>query len=471
MLAALTAACGDESVDPEVVARVGAYELRVPDVVQLLADREEYPARADVVEGLAGLWIDYTLLSSAAAEDSTLGALDFASLVRERLDQEMLRALGDSAIQVDTLVTEAQLRERYEGDSADVRYHARHIMMGYPLGATPEQRDSVRARLEDLRGQIERGASFVDLARRFSQDTGTASLGGDLGTFGPGEMVRPFEDAVRGLEPGQVSGVVETPMGLHLVRLDERTRVPFADVAGSIRARILAERSTQAESLFVAGIEERVGGPEVADGAADILRELAANPSIRLSGRAARRPLVEWSGGSLTAGRVLDVLRFEQPTFHQQVAAGDDEALETFLGTLARRELLVAQARASGLGPDQARADSLVADLRGQLVQATRRLGLHPLDRAPGEQVERAVARASLAAIDRNLSGAVPPVPLGPLGWQLRSRTPNGVQAAGVGRVVLRLGQIRVGRGPSAGEQGPGTPPPAPDTGIDGDGS
>src|SRR5690606_5861040 len=139
--------------------------------------------------------------------------------------------LGDSSIQVDTAATVSAVRSGYEGDASDVRFRASHIMLGYPLQATPAQRDSVRDRLQALRGRIEAGASFADLARQFSQDGGTAAAGGDLGTFGTGEMVRPFEDAVLALEPGEVSDVVETPMGLHLIRLDERERVAFEAVA------------------------------------------------------------------------------------------------------------------------------------------------------------------------------------------------------------------------------------------------
>jgi len=456
-------ACRDEPIDPDVVARAGSHMLRVNQVVELLLDQEQYPAQADVVEGLAELWTDYTLLATAAEADSTLRNVDLLPLVQQRIDQEMLFQLRDSAIQVDTTVTESDLRSRYEGDASDVRFRASHIMLGYPLQATPAQRDSVRDRLQALRGRIEAGASFADLARQFSQDGGTAAAGGDLGTFGTGEMVRPFEDAVLALEPGEVSDVVETPMGLHLIRLDERERVAFEAVAPDLRNRIRAERTTRAESLFVAGVEERGGEPALVDGALDVVRELARNPGTRLSGRAARRPLLEWSGGSLTAGRVLELLRFEEPGFHQQVVNSEDEALEGFLSTLARRELLTDEARRAGLAPPPETIDSLVAEASAQLRTAARRLGIFPLDRAPGERPEPAVARAVQGALAQNLSGATPPVPLGPIGYQLRSTTSHATFNAGIGRAVLRIGELRASRGPSAGEGAVGSPSPTDD--------
>lgn len=461
-MVALTS-CEDGRPDPDVVARAGDHQLRVDEVVELLADREEYPARADVVEGLAALWIDYTLLATAAARDSTLSNLDLGPLARQRLDQEGLMALGDSAIQLDTIVSDQEVAARYEEDVSNVRFRASHIMMTYPSQATAAERDSVRTRLTELRAQLDGGASFADFARRFSQDRGSAEAGGDIGTFGPGEMVRPFEQAVMALEPGEISEVVETPMGLHIIRLDERRRPEFVEAAPGIRNRLLTERASAAESIFVAAVEERAGAPELVEGARDAARELARAPGARLSARAARRPLVTWAEGALTAGSVLDVLRFEDPSFHEQVANAEDEAVEGLLLALARREMLVAESRRMGLAPPAERMDSMTDEMSRELLGVARALGLHPLDRAPGEALVPAVARAVLAALADNVSGATPPVPLGPLGYQLRAATPHATFNAGIGRAVLRIGQVRASRGASDEEQG-APPPPTRDT-------
>src|SRR5690606_12867422 len=122
-------------------------------------------------------------------------------------------------------------------------------------------------------------------------------------------------------------------------------RPDFDAVSVELSDRILVERAVAAESIFVAGVEERSGEMRVVEGAAAVLRDLAENPSVRLSTRASRRALVEWNGGALTAGRVLELLRLEPPAFHDQVAAGADEPLGDFLQALARRELLVTEGR------------------------------------------------------------------------------------------------------------------------------
>lgn len=459
LLLALTAsACGDDAVDADVVARAGDQTLRVDEVVDLMVDQEELPARADVVESLAELWIDYTLLARAAAEDSTLQQLDLRPLVQTQLEQEMLLAFRDSSIQVDTLVSEEDLRTRYEEDEADLRFRARHIMLRFPLQASSAQRDSVRSRLEDIRRQIVEGASFEELARRFSQDPGTASAGGDLGFFGPGDLVRPFEQAVRALDPGELSEVVETPMGLHLVRLEEEQRLPIDQVAGELGQRIRVERTQVAESVFVAGVEERAGELRVTEDAVQITRELAESPGVRLSGRAARRALVEWNGGALTAGRLIGLLRLEEQGFLQQVAQGESDALESFLVGLARRELMVEAARTAGLAPAEERVDSLVRDLTDQLRAAGDRLGLVPPERAPGEPLEQAVERAVREALEENLSGASPTVPLGPVAYQLRAGSAHATFGAGIGRAILEIGRARAARGSAGSDTAPGSP-------------
>ena len=80
------------------------------------------------------------------------------------------------------------------------------------------------------------GADFAALAKEFSQDS-TAETGGDLGSFGRGVMTPPFETAAFALEPGQVSEIVETPFGFHIIKLEEKTAArtePLEGVRGSI---------------------------------------------------------------------------------------------------------------------------------------------------------------------------------------------------------------------------------------------
>jgi hypothetical protein len=464
-LLAMTA-CGGDSDALALVARAGDYELTVDQAVALLVDEESLPTQVSVVQSLAELWVDYTLLAAAAAEDSMFADLDFTSLIRPLVDQAMVLQLRDSVIQVDTSITAEALQTLYEEDAPALQLRARHLLLTYPLQATEAQRDSVRTRLLDLRAQILAGSSFEELARSFSQDPGSAQQGGDLGLFGRGEMLAAIEEAVLELEEGEVSDVVESPLGLHLIRLDERRTQSFGDVSDDFRAFVQEQQNVAAESTFIAGLEER-SVPATVEGSLDVARELARAPDTRLSGRAGQRPLVQWSGGAYTAGEFLDLVRSQQGPLRGEVLQSTDEELEDFLLSQARGKLLVEEARSSGLEPEQATVDSLTAAASDQLRAATRALGLLTLDQAPGEEQERAIARAVRAAIADNLSGATDIVPLGVVGYQLREGVPIAIFDNGVGQVLLQVAQTRAGRGPSALEESLVAPPEPVDPATD----
>lgn len=441
----LVATCGKEESTEGLVARAGSNRFTVDDAVQLLVDQENLPNDVEVVRALMELWADYALLATEAAKDSLLAALDLEPLVRQQLDQEVIFQLRDSVIQVDTVITDADLLAAYEREAPDAQLRASHILMGFPDQATPAQRDSVRSTIESVRRRALSGESFAALARQFSQDPGSAPLGGDLGTFGKGDMVKPFEDAAFALQPGQVSEVVETPYGLHVIRLEGKEAPGFEQVKEQFRVGLLNQRFVQAESTYVAGIEQQ-GNPTIQEGAGAVVRELAKDPGARLSGRAARRALVKFEGGAVTVEDYRNLVQAQQPQFRAQVESATDEQIESFLKGLAQRKLLVAEAEKKGFAPSQARVDSLVAEARLQLRTVAADIGLRPLERAPDEAVEPAVARAVRRALTDVLTGARDVVPLGQISFQLRERSPLAVFDAGLGEVVLKVGQARAGR-------------------------
>ncbi|NLX17882.1 MAG: hypothetical protein GXY53_01170 [Desulfobulbus sp.] len=117
---------------------------------------------------------------------------------------------------------------------------ARHILLKVSPEDSAEVKQVKREKISSLLGQLRNGADFSQLAEQFSEDSSN-TRGGDLGFFSRGQMVQPFEDAVFSLQKGELSGVVETPFGFHLIRLEEiqpGTVQPLEEAYSSIRHKL-----------------------------------------------------------------------------------------------------------------------------------------------------------------------------------------------------------------------------------------
>jgi peptidyl-prolyl cis-trans isomerase D len=138
-------------------------------------------------------------------------------------------------------VDEATLRRLYEEQAANFTVgeerRARHILVKAAENAGPAAVNEARSLSEKLRKRIVAGESFAALAREHSDDSGSAQEGGELGFFGRGVMVGPFEDAAFSLKKGELSAPVQTPFGWHLIELQDikpGTKRPFSEVRATL---------------------------------------------------------------------------------------------------------------------------------------------------------------------------------------------------------------------------------------------
>ncbi len=152
-------------------------------------------------------------------------------------------------------VPEEELRREYE--SAGQRYReaaereAAHILIEVPQDADEEAEQEALEKIRSLRERLEEGASFAELAEEYSEDSGSAQQGGDLGFIKRGMMVEPFEEALFSLSgDGSVSDPVRTTYGWHLIKLldvREREQKPFEEVKDEILDDL---RTRRAEERF-----------------------------------------------------------------------------------------------------------------------------------------------------------------------------------------------------------------------------
>lgn len=445
-LLTLAAACAPDDSDG-VVARAGDHTLGVDEAARMIAGVQGLPADVRVVSALSELWLDYTLLAEALHEDSTLSQLDFGPAIRGQLEQEAIMGLRAAVIAPDTVVTADELQAMYDEQTPGARVRARHILLQFPAQATPAQRDSVRSRAEEILQLLEGGADFATLAGQVSQDPGSANRGGDLGFFTRGDMVKPFEDAAFALEPGEISEVVESPFGLHIIRTEEKEVPSFDEVRDDFRDQVLARRYQVAESVYIAGLQNEAS-VEVPDGAADLVRQMARDPATTLSRRAANRAVVTYEGGEVTLGEVKDFLATRQGQYRQQVIQATDEVIvDQVLPGLAQRELLVQRARQEGYGADEAVADSLTTLLRRQLLEAGRAVGLADIETQGSETQAQAIDRVVEEALRAMISGQRDVVTLGPVSLVLRESADVLLARPTFDLVIEQVAQVR---GPEA---------------------
>ena len=146
----VTTACGSDVPAEGVLAQAGDYVFTIDDAVELLVDEENLPNQTEVVQALADLWIDYTLLAAAAAEDSMFSSVNLEDLVWQQLEDQMIFQLRDSVMQVDTAITDDELRDIYASEAPGAQIEASHILLGFPQEASQAERDSVQAQAEAM---------------------------------------------------------------------------------------------------------------------------------------------------------------------------------------------------------------------------------------------------------------------------------------------------------------------------------
>jgi peptidyl-prolyl cis-trans isomerase C len=134
------------------------------------------------------------------------------------------------------------------------RMRASHILIGVPQNADAATKQQAKAKADALLKDLKAGKDFAATAKANSQDPGSAPNGGDLGYFEQGQMVPPFEQAAFALKPGEMSEVVETQFGYHIIKLAEKQDsrvVPLEEAKGQIEEYLTQQNRHAETELFV----------------------------------------------------------------------------------------------------------------------------------------------------------------------------------------------------------------------------
>jgi len=372
----------------DVAAKAGTQELSVQRLGSLLA-QAKVPPNHEIATAITNLWVDYQLLGDAAAHSDSLTD---PKLVDQALwsviAQERMSKWHDQHAKTYTGIDTSNLAQRYaQGEMLA----ASHILLTVPANASQTVKDSVRKRAEALRREVT-DQNFADLARKNSQDPSSAARGGSLGLFPKGMMVKPFEAAVLALKPGEISPVVETQFGYHIIR-----RSTFPEVKDDFGREVNADATRHADSAWIVNLEA-AGNVKVRDNALSVLRDASKNLDAHSNDDVV---IATSTAGPLTLGRMVKWIDAypQKAQIEMGLKQAPDSQVSEFVKNVERNELVLHEADSANVQLDSTE----LAEMHSRLSQAVSalwdRLGVAPKSLAdsgktPAERERIAATRA-----------------------------------------------------------------------------
>jgi peptidyl-prolyl cis-trans isomerase C len=242
LLVAALSACVPFTASAEedvVVAQINGVDIKQSDLdfaaSEVGAQLANFPP-----EDRRRMLLQFVMENELMAEAATKAGLDSGPSFEERLKYHRRRALRDAYFDesVRKAVPEEEAKKIYDAKIASMKpeeeIHARHILV-----ATEEEAKEVKERLM-------KGEDFATVAKEKSKDP--SAEGGDLGFFGRGQMLKPFEDAAFALKDGEISDPVQTQFGWHIIKVEERRTRPlptFDQVKDTIISQLTAQKAKQ----------------------------------------------------------------------------------------------------------------------------------------------------------------------------------------------------------------------------------
>ena len=284
---------------PDVVARVNGEDVKKADFERMIktiearAGQPMPPERRDeIMRGALDQLVIYTLLSQESkarqikiddaevdqkvqqlrSQFPTQQAFDEALKQRgltldglkhdARIDLSVTK-LMNAEMAGDTTATDQEAKDFYAKNPDKFQQaetvRASHILIRVDEKADAATRKKARAEIDGVLKQARSGADFAKLAQEHSQD-GSAAQGGDLSYFPRGQMVPAFEKVAFELKPGQISDVVQTQFGYHIIKVTDRKparTVPYEEASAQIKQFLSEQKKQQHADDFIAGLKKK----------------------------------------------------------------------------------------------------------------------------------------------------------------------------------------------------------------------
>jgi peptidyl-prolyl cis-trans isomerase C len=172
-------------------------------------------------------------------------------LRQQIIDQEILQKISVSPEE-----SQAFFQEHKDEYVQEETVHARHILFRVAEDASPEDDQKAKTRANAVLAKAKKGEDFATLAQEYSEGP-TKDKGGDLGYFGRGKMLKPFEDAAFQLKVGEVSDLVRTRFGYHIIKVEDRKaakRLSYDEAKDQVKQRVTEERATALYRDYIAAL-------------------------------------------------------------------------------------------------------------------------------------------------------------------------------------------------------------------------
>ena len=375
------------SAHVDVAARAGSQELSSERLAQVIGGTK-LPLQKPIFEDFTKVWVSYQLLGDAAAHNDSLTD-------RKAIDDAMWPAVAQTKLQKfyqqvsATLPHDSATEQKYNEGGLLV---ARHILLltqrqnGAPY--TDQQVDSIHKAADAIRATLT-PSNFAAVAKRVSQDPGSAPNGGLLPPFGPGEMVPEFEVATRDLKPGQISPVVRSQFGYHIIE-----RLPYAEAKDAFTKKFASQSTRGAESTYVAQLEQS-GKIVVKKDAPSKVKAIMRDPDAF---RDDKTVLATTAIGDFTGAKFVRWAATLPPQVRPQILQAPDSMLPDLVKAMARNELMLRRADSLHIDIDSTEKAQMYSGVKGVVVQMWQALNVDPSSLA---QAGKTVAEREKVAGER----------------------------------------------------------------------
>ncbi len=285
-----------DPVTTKVLVSAKAFEITTGDVLQAIQDNMGSRAaqlkqmnaaqlKQAIEQSAAQLGERKLLLGAASASQTQVSPEELDKAMQEQYkragdEKKFLDALASTGVSVDyvrnsirdsltiekylgsalaaqTAVAEDEIRRAYGQDKTAT---VRHILL-LTQGKNDREKVEIHRKMEEILARARKGEDFAVLAKQYSEDPGSKDNGGLYENFGRGRMVKPFEDAAFSVPVGQISDIVETQYGYHIIFVVARkpeTR-PMDEVRAELEAQIKQTKQRDAYGAFLAKLKEEAG--------------------------------------------------------------------------------------------------------------------------------------------------------------------------------------------------------------------